>query len=86
MAEHSDFWKGVVTGTLAGMVFAAYARGDLRRLFQLDTGRPQTEAWSPLGGATESFSIHPMPRSLCMPQIARSTSSAQAKMQKPFTT
>ena len=36
MAEHGEtveFWKGVVVGTLFGLVAAAYARGDLRRLF-----------------------------------------------------
>ena len=30
-AESVEFWKGVVVGTLAGLVAAAYARGDLRR-------------------------------------------------------
>lgn len=32
MAENSDFWKGVVTGTLVGMVIAIYAKWDLDRL------------------------------------------------------
>jgi hypothetical protein len=30
MAERADFWKGMVTGTLAGMVIAAYSQWDLR--------------------------------------------------------
>jgi hypothetical protein len=36
MAEHAEtveFWKGIVIGTLFGLVAAAHARGDLRRLF-----------------------------------------------------
>ena len=36
MAEHAEtveFWKGIVIGTMFGLVAAAYARGDLRRLF-----------------------------------------------------
>ena len=36
MAEHAElaeFWKGVAVGTLFGLAAAAYARGDLRRLF-----------------------------------------------------
>jgi hypothetical protein len=32
MAEQSDFWKGVVTGTLVGMAIAIYAKWDLDRL------------------------------------------------------
>ena len=32
MAEHVDFWKGLAAGTLVGMVFAAYAKGDFERL------------------------------------------------------
>ena len=38
MAEHAEtaeFWKGAVVGTLFGLVAAAYARGDFRRLFSL---------------------------------------------------
>jgi hypothetical protein len=38
MAEHAEtveFWKGVVIGTLFGLVAAAYARGDFRRLFTM---------------------------------------------------
>ncbi len=38
MAEHAEtveFWKGAVIGTLFGLVAAAYARGDFRRLFSL---------------------------------------------------
>ena len=30
----NDFWKGLVTGALVGMVFAAYAKGDFDRLFR----------------------------------------------------
>jgi len=36
MAERTEtieFWKGVVVGTLAGLVAAAYARGDFSRFF-----------------------------------------------------
>jgi len=46
MAEHAEtveFWKGVVVGTLFGLVAAAYARGDLRRLF---TVAPSVDAMS----------------------------------------
>ncbi len=75
MAEHSDFWKGVVTGTLAGMVFAAYARGDFRRLFQLDTGRAGTEAWWPLGGPTDSFRNH-LPENGSEPKMRRESSES----------
>lgn len=32
MPEQSDFWKGVVTGTLVGMAIAIYAKWDLNRL------------------------------------------------------
>jgi hypothetical protein len=32
MPERSDFWKGVVTGTLVGMAIAIYAKWDLNRL------------------------------------------------------
>jgi len=38
MAEHAEtveFWKGAVVGTLFGLVAAAYARGDFRRLFSM---------------------------------------------------
>lgn len=38
MAEHVEtveFWKGAVVGTLFGLVAAAYARGDFRRLFSV---------------------------------------------------
>jgi len=38
MAEHAEtveFWKGAVIGTLFGLVAAAYARGDFRRLFTM---------------------------------------------------
>ena len=31
-AETIEFWKGVVVGTLAGLVAAAYARGDFSRM------------------------------------------------------
>jgi hypothetical protein len=34
-AEHVDFWRGVVVGTLFGLVAAAYARGDFKRLLSL---------------------------------------------------
>jgi len=40
-AESVEFWKGVVVGTLAGLVAAAYARGDLRR-FLTFSGRVET--------------------------------------------
>jgi hypothetical protein len=75
MAEHSDFWKGVVTGTLAGMVFAAYARGDFRRLFQLETGRPGTEGWSPMGNSTDSFRDH-LPENGKGPLLRRESSES----------
>jgi hypothetical protein len=34
-AETVEFWKGAVIGTLVGLVAAAYARGDFRRLFSI---------------------------------------------------
>ncbi|HTA86423.1 MAG TPA: hypothetical protein VK729_09145 [Silvibacterium sp.] len=34
MAEHADFWKGLVTGTLVGMAFAIYSKADFERLFR----------------------------------------------------
>lgn len=34
-AETVEFWKGAVIGTLFGLVAAAYARGDFRRLFSM---------------------------------------------------
>lgn len=30
--EHVDFWKGFAAGSLVGLVAAAYARGDFKRL------------------------------------------------------
>jgi len=30
MAERADFWKGMLTGTVAGLVIAAYAQWDLK--------------------------------------------------------
>ncbi|HEX3471302.1 MAG TPA: hypothetical protein VHT28_08965 [Silvibacterium sp.] len=30
----NDFWKGLVTGTLIGMVLAAFAKGDFDRFFR----------------------------------------------------
>jgi len=41
MAEHAEtveFWKGVIVGTLAGLVAAAYAKGDFRRLLSFNHG------------------------------------------------
>jgi hypothetical protein len=38
MAEHAEtveFWKGVVVGTFFGLLAAAYARGDFRRLLSI---------------------------------------------------
>ena len=37
MADHVDYWKGLVSGTLVGMLIAAYARGDLKRLFTIES-------------------------------------------------
>ena len=37
MAEHADFWKGLVTGTLVGMAFAIYSKADFERLFRSDS-------------------------------------------------
>jgi len=37
MADHVDFWKGMIAGTLVGMVVAAYARGDFKRLFTFES-------------------------------------------------
>jgi hypothetical protein len=34
-ANNVDLWKGFMMGTLFGLVAAAYARGDFRRLFTL---------------------------------------------------
>ncbi len=39
MAEHAEtveFWKGVIVGTLAGLVAAAYAKGDFSRLLSFN--------------------------------------------------
>ena len=36
MAEHVDFWKGLVAGTLVGMVVAAYAQGDFKPLLSFE--------------------------------------------------
>jgi hypothetical protein len=32
MSENVDFWKGLVTGTLVGMVFASYAKWNFGRI------------------------------------------------------
>lgn len=56
MAEHAEtveFWKGVVVGTLFGLVAAAYARGDLRRLFTITV-----DASSPVGNPKAGFRDH----------------------------
>jgi hypothetical protein len=37
MAEHADFWKGLVIGTLVGMAFAIYSKADFERLFCSDS-------------------------------------------------
>jgi hypothetical protein len=52
MAEHAEtveFWKGAVVGTLFGLVAAAYARGDFRRLFSMvPCAEPQPAAIPPV--------------------------------------
>ena len=56
MAEHAEtveFWKGIVIGTLFGLVAAAYARGDLRRLFTVTA-----EASSPADSPKTGFRDH----------------------------
>lgn len=37
MADRVEFWKGLFSGTLAGMLIAAYARGDFKRLLTFES-------------------------------------------------
>jgi hypothetical protein len=37
MAEHADFSKGLVIGTLVGMAFAIYSKADFECLFRSDS-------------------------------------------------
>ena len=52
-AEIIEFWKGVAIGTLFGLVAAAYARGDLRRLFTI-----AVNSNSPIDSPTAGFRDH----------------------------
>ena len=59
-AETIEFWKGVVVGTLAGLVAAAYARGDFRRLFSFEP-RP-SESSSSVKPIEQVTAVAPTPR------------------------
>jgi hypothetical protein len=40
--EHVDFWKGVVVGTLVGLVAAAYAKGEFNRLLSFNSSSEES--------------------------------------------
>jgi hypothetical protein len=57
-AETVEFWKGAVIGTLFGLVAAAYARGDFRRLFSIAPCADPLPAGPPFLNAKAAFRDH----------------------------
>jgi len=53
MTDHVDFWKGLASGTLVGMVVAAYAQGDFKRFFTFESAG-ESLAFEPQA----SFRVH----------------------------
>jgi hypothetical protein len=64
MAEHTDhvdFWRGFVVGSLVGLVAAAYARGDFRRMLSFASGlEPELEEPGHSAGLIPSLAAGPV--------------------------